>query len=44
MPVAHKMVEMIEKSSLIRKMFEEGAKLKAQHGAENVYDFSLVTV
>ncbi|MFZ0240962.1 MAG: pyridoxal phosphate-dependent aminotransferase [Desulfobacterales bacterium] len=28
-------------SSWIRKMFEEGAKLKALHGAENVYDFSL---
>ena len=41
MPVADKMVEMIDKSSMIRKMFEEGAKLKAKHGAENVYDFSL---
>ena len=29
------------KSSWIRKMFEEGARLKAIHGAENVYDFSL---
>jgi len=41
MPVADKMLEMIDKSSMIRKMFEEGAKLKAQHGPENVYDFSL---
>jgi aspartate aminotransferase len=41
MPVSDKMVEMIEKSSMIRKMFEEGAKLKAIHGPENVYDFSL---
>ena len=41
MPVADKMIEMIDKSSMIRKMFEEGAKLKAQHGPENVYDFSL---
>lgn len=31
----------IEKSSWIRKMFEEGARLKAQFGDENVYDFSL---
>ena len=31
----------MEKSSWIRKMFEEGARLKAQHGAENVFDFSL---
>jgi aspartate aminotransferase len=28
-------------ASWIRKMFEEGAKLKAAHGAENVFDFSL---
>jgi len=28
-------------SSWIRKMFEEGARLKAEHGAENVFDFSL---
>jgi len=41
MPVADKMLEMIDKSSMIRKMFEEGAKLKARHGPENVYDFSL---
>jgi aspartate aminotransferase len=41
MPVADKMLEMIDKSSMIRKMFEEGAKLKALHGPENVYDFSL---
>ena len=25
---------------MIRKMFEEGNRLKAIHGAENVYDFS----
>lgn len=30
-----------EKSSWIRKMFEEGARMKAQHGADNVFDFSL---
>jgi aspartate aminotransferase len=41
MPIADRMVEMIDKSSMIRKMFEEGAKLKALHGPENVYDFSL---
>lgn len=27
--------------SAIRRMFEEGARLSALHGAENVYDFSL---
>ena len=28
-------------SSWIRKMFEEGTRLKAEHGADKVYDFSL---
>ena len=31
----------LQKSSAIRKMFEEGARLKAEYGAERVYDFSL---
>jgi aspartate aminotransferase len=31
----------ISGSSWIRKMFEEGARLKAEHGTENVFDFSL---
>ncbi|MFO8099569.1 MAG: hypothetical protein R6T83_08130 [Salinibacter sp.] len=35
------MSDFIEKSSWIRKMFEEGARLKAIHGADNVFDFSL---
>lgn len=30
-----------EKSSWIRKMFEQGAKMKAEFGADNVFDFSL---
>jgi len=29
------------KASWIRKMFEEGARLKAEHGADKVFDFSL---
>ena len=41
MAVSEKMRNFAEKSSWIRKMFEEGAKLKAKHGADNVYDFSL---
>lgn len=41
MTIAKKIETIIEKSSWIRKMFEEGARLKAQHGAENVFDFSL---
>ena len=41
MSVSSKIQESIEKSSWIRKMFEEGARLKAEFGADNVYDFSL---
>ena len=41
MTIADSMAVMVEKASMIRKMFEEGAKLKAIHGAENVFDFSL---
>ena len=41
MAVSKKMLAFAERSSWIRKMFEEGARLKAQYGAENVHDFSL---
>lgn len=41
MTIAKKISDSMNKSSFIRKMFEEGARLKAQHGAENVFDFSL---
>ncbi|HPI93079.1 MAG TPA: pyridoxal phosphate-dependent aminotransferase [Deltaproteobacteria bacterium] len=41
MPVAAKMLAFMDKSSWIRKMFEEGARLKAIHGADRVQDFSL---
>lgn len=41
MPISNKVKEKIESSSWIRKMFEEGNKLKQEFGAENVYDFSL---
>jgi aspartate aminotransferase len=41
MAVSEKMRYFAEKSSWIRKMFEQGAKLKAEYGADNVYDFSL---
>ena len=41
MPTAKRMGEYIERSSWIRAMFEAGTKLKAEFGAENVYDFSL---
>ncbi len=41
MAVAHKIKASLERASWIRKMFEAGAVLKAQHGAENVFDFTL---
>ncbi len=39
--VSNKMKEMVNKSSAIRAMFEEGQKMAAKVGAENVFDFSL---
>jgi aspartate aminotransferase len=41
MTIAKKVDDFITRSSWIRKMFEEGARLKAQHGPEKVFDFSL---
>ena len=41
MALAAKIQDAIERSSWIRKMFEEGARLKALHGSDKVYDFSL---
>lgn len=41
MSIAKEIRESIQRSSWIRQMFEEGARLKALHGAENVHDFSL---
>ncbi|MBM6947758.1 pyridoxal phosphate-dependent aminotransferase [Mordavella massiliensis] len=39
--IADKMKGMVANSSAIRAMFEEGTRMAAQYGAENVYDFSL---
>ncbi len=39
--IADKMVSFVNSSSAIRAMFEEGKRLAAIYGAENVYDFSL---
>ena len=39
--ISKKMVGYVEGSSAIRAMFEEGKRLAALYGAENVYDFSL---
>ena len=41
MPIAEKMSRFMESASWIRKMFEEGMRLKKIHGAGNVFDFSL---
>ncbi|MDC7235461.1 MAG: pyridoxal phosphate-dependent aminotransferase [Spirochaetales bacterium] len=41
MAVSRKIEEMQASSSFIRKMFETGARLKEEFGAENVYDFSI---
>jgi aspartate aminotransferase len=41
MSIASKVRLSIERSSWIRRMFEEGAALIAEHGAENVFDFTL---
>ena len=39
--ISEKMKGFVANSSVIRAMFEEGKKMAAIHGAENVYDFSL---
>jgi len=39
--ISNYMKQNIKDGSLIRKMFEEGIRLKKQFGEENVYDFSL---
>ncbi len=41
MSISIKMNDFAQRSSWIRKMFEEGARLKKEFGAENVFDFSL---
>jgi len=40
-PLSAKMLAFMEKASWIRKMFEEGIRLKAAHGADKVCDLSL---
>ena len=41
MPISRKVSEKLEMSSWIRKMFEEGLRMKQEHGADNVFDLSL---
>lgn len=39
--ISEKMIPLMKNNSAIRMMFEEGKKLAAQYGKENVFDFSL---
>ncbi|MFN0059445.1 MAG: pyridoxal phosphate-dependent aminotransferase [Planctomycetota bacterium] len=41
MPISNKVKNSLGQSSWIRRMFEEGARLKQQFGADQVYDFTL---
>lgn len=41
MPPSKKILEAQERASWIRKMFEQGARLKQERGADRVFDFSL---
>jgi len=41
MSASEKIQAAIERSSWIRKMFEQGNQMKEKYGAENVFDFSL---
>ena len=39
--ISEKMIKLTQSNSVIRAMFEEGNRLAALHGRENIYDFSL---
>ena len=41
MPIANQLIKMVEGMEMVKKMFEEGARLKAEHGPDNVFDFSI---
>ncbi|MGD8993317.1 MAG: pyridoxal phosphate-dependent aminotransferase [Desulfobacterales bacterium] len=41
MPIANQMIKMVDGMEMVKKMFEEGARLKAEHGPDKVFDFSL---
>ena len=41
MQISHNVSDKLEKSSWIRKMFEEGLRMKQEHGVDNVFDLSL---
>lgn len=39
--ISNRLIKLTEKNSAIREMFEEGNRLSALYGKDNVYDFSL---
>jgi aspartate aminotransferase len=41
MPISNEAKNALGAASMIRKMFEEGTRLKKQHGADNVFDFTI---
>ncbi len=41
MSVARTITEQLERASWIRRMFEEGIRLRRERGAENVFDYTL---
>ncbi len=41
MPIADRMIARVAAFAVIKDMFEEGRRLKAEFGPDNVYDFSL---
>ncbi len=41
MPVAKSIAKQLENASWIRRMFEEGVRLKRERGADAIFDFSL---
>ena len=41
MPVSKALQQQLENASWIRRMFEEGVRLKRERGADAVFDFSL---
>jgi aspartate aminotransferase len=41
MPIADRMIPRVAAFAVIKDMFEEGRRLKAEFGPDNVYDFSL---
>ncbi len=41
MPISQLITQQIQHASWIRRMFEEGIRLKAERGAENIFDYTL---